>query len=540
MKILMMTNTYIPIVGGLEKSIQVFSEEFRARGHEVKIVAPEFDKRPEHEPDVIRVPSIEKFVGTDFSVGLPLPEVLQDALEEFKPDIVHSHHPFLMGDLALRVCGQNGIPLVFTYHTMFEHYTDNFAMDNEVMQKFVVELATGYANMADQVIAPSESVANLLLSRSVRVPIEVVPTGIDVRRFSEKSADPRKKFGIPSQAFVAGHTGRLAPEKNLIFLTQAVAEFLSREKKAHFLVVGQGPCEREMRKIFRALGVQKRVHFAGVQKGKALVEAYQAMDVFAFASKSETQGIVVAEAMAAHLPVVAVDAFGVREVVKDKINGRLLNAESRTRFASALSWCLSRKSAEWEEIRRNAFKTAESFSSAVCAEKALRVYEALLDRRGKPSQNQWGHNQWEAFVGRFGTELQMLLNLGRAAGKAIVKATIKESSPLDKLSESYQKKARGALEAWVDFLKKTRVQIQKAGPGQREKLERKAERLARRIRELEVELAELGSRVLAATQALDEQIASMHLEIQKETGEKNPEKTGRVKAAAGAGKSFDL
>ncbi len=517
MKILMMTNTYVPIVGGLEKSIQVFSEEFRARGHEVKIVAPEFKQRPAYEPDVIRVPAIEKFVGTDFSVGLPLPEMLQDAVEKFKPDIVHSHHPFLMGDLALRVCGQNKIPLVFTYHTMFEHYTDHFAMDNPIMQKFVVKLATGYANLADQVIAPSGSVAEVLRARKVKTPIEVVPTGIDLRRFAPApAAAARRKYKIPKNAFVLGYTGRLTPEKNLIFLAQAAAAFMKQEKRAHFLIIGSGPSEREMRKIFRMHHLQKRAHYAGVLKGRALVKAYHAMDVFAFASKSETQGIVVAEAMAAGLPVVALDAPGVREVVRDKENGRLLSFESRPRFASALAWCFARRPAEWEAVKKQALETAALFSSGVCAEKALKVYEKILGRPGSRSEEEWGQSQWKALLGRFGTELHMLLNLGRAAGSAIVKAAIAEPSPKDKLTELYQKKAREALESWMTALKKVRRQIPDAPPEMKAKLEAAAEIMARRIHECETELTELGSHVLGACEALDKFIESQHAEAKTE------------------------
>ena len=431
MKILMMTNTYLPMVGGLEKSIQGFSEQFRVRGHEVKIVAPEFKKMPAQEKDVIRVPALEEVAGTDFSVGLPLTGVIQELLENFKPDLVHSHHPFLMGDLALRVSGQYNIPLIFTYHTMFEHYTDHFAMDQQVMQQFVVELATGYANMADQVIAPSESVAQVLKARKVESPIAVVPTGIDLERFTVPPASFRTKHKIPQNAFLIGHTGRLAPEKNLIFLTKGVVEFLMREKNAHFLIVGGGPSESEMHKIFRAGGVRKRVHFAGVLHGKALVGAYHAMDAFVFASKSETQGLVLTEAMAAGLPVVALDAPGVREVVADKLNGRLLKAESCKKFADALAWYFSRTPAQKNKIRKNALATAREFSMEICADKALQLYQKV---RVKSKVSAKYLSQWEAVLGRFKAELEMLLNLGRAAGSAVVK-TVSEPAPKKKRRE---------------------------------------------------------------------------------------------------------
>lgn len=509
-----MTNTYTPIVGGLEKSIQTFSEQIRAKGHEVKIVAPEFKKMPAGEKDVIRVPAIEKFVGTDFSLALPLPGVIQELVEKFKPDIVHSHHPFLMGDLALRLCGQNKIPLVFTYHTMFEYYTDHFGMDQHAVQNFVVELATGYANMADQVIVPSESVAHVLEERKVTTPIAVVPTGIDMKRFAAAPSPVRKKTMIPSKAFLLGHTGRLAPEKNLIFLTEAAAEFLKQKKDAHFLVVGSGPAEREMRKIFHAWGVRKRVHFAGVLKKQALIDAYHAMDVFIFASKSETQGMVVTEAMAAGLPVVALDAPGVREVVRDKVNGRLLETESRKTFSSALAWCASRPPKQWNEIKKNALETAHGFSSEICADKALGVYKKVClrqDRFGQEKSSQWG-----ALLGRFKTELGMILNLGRAAGSALVKSAVEENAPKDKITKVYQEKMDAARRSWMLSLKKMRRQIKDAPEETKIRFEKASETVTQKIRACETELAELNRKVFSSCEAFEKFIADADSEITKE------------------------
>ncbi len=514
MKILMMTNTYTPIVGGLEKSIQTFSDAFRARGHQVKIVAPVFPKMPENERDVIRVPSIEKFVSTDFSITLPLPELLQSTVEDFKPDIVHSHHPFLMGDLALRLCGQKKIPLVFTYHTMFEHYTDHFAMDKQAMQQFVVELATGYAKMADQVIVPSESVGRILEERKVKGPIAVVPTGIDVKHFAEAPDTFRRLHGIPKNAFVAGHVGRLAPEKNLPFLTEAAAEFLKRNKKAHFLVVGRGPSERDMKKIFRSWGVLSRVHFAGVQKGRALVAAYHSMNVFAFASKSETQGIVLAEAMAAGLPVVGLDAPGVREVVRDKKNGRLLMTESRKRFSAALDWCASRTGPQWTLIQKEALETAKEFSVDVCAEKALKIYAQVI-REYKAETKDKG-NHFGGLVGRFKTELGMLLNLGRAAGSALVKTAVSEKNPKEVLTQAYQKQIDKLRSEWMEKLLKIRRESKDISEEERVKLDAVSEVVTQKIRNYESDLAELNRKVLSGCDEFEKFMAGAHSELQKE------------------------
>jgi len=162
MKILMMTNTYTPVIGGVEESIRAFTEQFKKEGHDVLIVAPEFKNVPKREEGIIRIPALQEFNHTDFSVNLPIPGLLAKIMKEFKPDIVHSHHPFLIGDMALRLCGQYDIPLVFTYHTMYEDYLHYIPIRNELIKRFVIELSAGYANLTDHVIVPSQSVFDLL------------------------------------------------------------------------------------------------------------------------------------------------------------------------------------------------------------------------------------------------------------------------------------------------------------------------------------------------------------------------------------------
>ena len=289
MRILMMTNTYFPIVGGLEQSVYSFSEEFKTLGHEVLIVTPAFEGMPIEEPGVIRIPAIQKFKGTIFSVNFPVSGLLTRLMKEFCPDIVHSHCPFFMGDFALRLSRQHAIPLVFTYHTMFEQYVHDWPVQNEGVKRFMVKLAAGYSNLVDQVIVPSESVREILLKRGVRTPMEVVPTGVDLEHFSKGNGKAfRQRNQIPLDALVIGHAGRLAPEKNLEFLTNCMVEVLKKDPRVHALIVGLGPSEKMIKDTFKQAGLEKRLHLTGVLHYQHLVDAYFAMDVFAFASLSET------------------------------------------------------------------------------------------------------------------------------------------------------------------------------------------------------------------------------------------------------------
>jgi len=387
MNILLMTNTYKPMVGGLELSVSSFTEEFRKAGHRVIIVAPELPEMKDEE-DVIRIPAFQHYNGSDFSVQLPIQGTLTKALGDFCPQIVHSQHPFLIGDTALRIASKYNVPLVFTHHSLYEENVHYMPGNIEALKRFMIELSTGYANLADHVFAPSESVMLMLKERGVTTAIDVVPTGIYAERFAKGEGKTfRKKLNIPAEAFVLGHVGRLAPEKNLEYVARAAAQFLKKEPDAHLLIGGSGPSEGPIKEILALEGVAERLHMAGMLKGKDLVDAYHAMDVFVFASQSETQGLVITEAMAAGIPVVAVDAPGVREVVKDSVNGRLLASESIDDFVAGLAWVKGLPHSRLIKIKKACKETAQQFLMKDCARRALGIYVSLTINDGFTRRN---------------------------------------------------------------------------------------------------------------------------------------------------------
>jgi glycosyltransferase involved in cell wall biosynthesis len=392
MNILLVTNTYTPHVGGVARSVSSFREEYLRRGHQVMVVAPEFKGRPQGEENVARVPAIVNFNSSDFSVALPLPAHLGKKIEEFSPDLVHSQHPFLLGMTAVRIARYGSLPLIFTHHTFYEHYTHYLPVDMPLLRRFVKKLATHYANLCDHVFAPSASLKEILLRRGVTTPITVLPTGVQPQVYQRGDRVAfRDRLHIPRQAPVVGHMGRLAPEKNIEFLARAVGCYLQRDEKAHFLVIGQGPFLPFLKQFFNRQNLKRRVHLSGQLQGKALADGLHAMDVFAFASKSETQGMVLNEAMAAGLPVVALDAPGTRDMVIDGHNGRLILDENDDAFCLALQ-CLTGLS-PWarQAMRSNARATARHYSLSHCADTALDVFtylSALFRRRqGQPARS---------------------------------------------------------------------------------------------------------------------------------------------------------
>lgn len=418
MKIAMFTNTYLPHVGGVARSVQTLEDECRRLGHEVRVVAPEHPEA-EASPHVLRVPAIQNFNGSDFAVRLPAPGRVREFMEDFQPDVVHSHHPFLLGDTALRQAWRMELPVVFTHHTLYEQYTHYVPLDSPTLKQMAIQLVTEYCNLCDEVIAPSLSVRELLLERGVTTPITAIPTGVDTGAFASGNRSHfREQLGLEEGTFVIGHVGRLAAEKNLRFLAKAVARQLHRDPESAFLLVGEGDEAAEMEDHFAEWDVLERVYRVGRLTGEDLTGAYAAMDVFVFSSQSETQGMVLAEAMAAGLPVVALDGPGVREIVRDGENGYLLPAQAdEETFAERLHqlWLHGETRAR---LAVGARTTAQSYDRRRCEADVLAVYERLTqERRARPEQEPM---PWDPFLHSLEIEWELMAAKMSAAATAIL------------------------------------------------------------------------------------------------------------------------
>lgn len=411
MRVLMLTNCYTPRLGGVATAVQRLTWALRRRGHHVLVVAPQALGAPAQEYGVLRLPVPRQGDAGDFSRTVPLPEAVTQAVSDFAPDVIHAHQPFLLGESALRLGEELGLPVVYTHHTRHELYPAYAPASSPRARRLAEELAGGYAALCDAVIAPSDSTARLLRGRGVSGALEAIPTGVDVDACNGgKASAARERLELDERAFVVGHVGRLGPQKNLPFLAEALAEFLAHRPRTHFVCAGDGPLRGEMQRIFVAKGVEQRVHFTGALSGQALAELYQALDVFAFASHSETQAPALAEAMAAGVPAVAVDAPGVRELVLDGSNGRLLPEDHCNDFVAALDWVARQPPARKAELRQAARRTAEGQDLEHCTERTLALYRRVIAGR-RPST---GRPQQTAAA-----DWPLLGNVGRAARSAL-------------------------------------------------------------------------------------------------------------------------
>lgn len=418
MRIAMFTNTYLPHVGGVARSVSTFEEELRRRGHEVRVVAPTFEGAEESTADVLRVPAVQGFNGSDFSVRIPQPGLIADWLDTFRPEVIHSHHPFLLGDAALRYSWARSLPLVFTHHTLYEQYTHYVPLDSDALKRVAIQMAVEYCNLCTHVIAPSASIELLLRDRGVLVPLTVIPTGIDLDFYSSGNrAAFLRAHNVAEDALVIGHVGRLAAEKNLDFLARAVGRYLHDHAEAVFLVVGAGDHADAVSDALLAHAQPSQVLMVGKKTGRELADAYAAMDVFVFSSQSETQGMVLAEAMAAGAPVVALDGPGVRDVVTRE-NGRLLKGDAtEEQFAEAIE-LLTADPARLEKLHQRAQRSIEPFSVEHRTDHLVELYDRLVagaTQRGEPDPG-----PWDRLLARLEIEWNLLAQKTTALAAAVV------------------------------------------------------------------------------------------------------------------------
>jgi 1,2-diacylglycerol 3-alpha-glucosyltransferase len=355
MRVLLTSETYLPYLSGVTVSVDALARGLGARGHDVLVLAPrpEESGRPEAvgspgpEPEYAWLPSylLPRIVPPGYRMPIPLPwtDAVADA-RRFAPEVVHAHSPFVTGLLARRLARGAGAPLVFTHHARFAdygHYLGPLAGPGAALADAYL---ARFWTACSAVIAPSTDLAAEISAR-IRAPgrdrVHVIPTGIDVAAIGAlPGVDPRPPAGWDADAIVVATLGRLAPEKSPMVILEAVAVAAVRVPALRLFVIGGGPSERELRERASRPDLAGRVHFTGGLPRTDALARLAGADLFVFASRTETQGIVLAEALAAGLTAVAVDGPGVRDSVRDGLDGIVVAAapaESRAgRLADAI------------------------------------------------------------------------------------------------------------------------------------------------------------------------------------------------------------
>jgi 1,2-diacylglycerol 3-alpha-glucosyltransferase len=335
------TNNYLPFCGGVTISVETLRRGLEARGHEVWAFAPRFPGVADASPRIVRFPSVPAATYPEFALAVPWAPRISRLVAGLGLDVFHAHHPFLLGPAARRLARRLGRPLVFTYHTRYEKYAHYVPLTRSLVEAAALQLSTRFAARADAVIAPSVLVRDQLRARGVTVPIEVVPTGVDLTCFRPADrATARRELGLPADDPLVLYVGRLDREKSVDRVLLAFDRLGGTLSRAQLWLVGQGTETESLRRIAGRLSAGDRVHFAGVRAHESLAAWYQAADLFLFASETETQGLVLAEAAACGLPAVAVTAPGCDEVVRDGETGILTKADPAALAEAAIGLLL--------------------------------------------------------------------------------------------------------------------------------------------------------------------------------------------------------
>jgi 1,2-diacylglycerol 3-alpha-glucosyltransferase len=381
MRIGIFTDSYKPYTSGVVTSITTFKEELVRQGHQVFIFAPSYPQECEPEDNVYRFYSLPAPTNPDFTLAIPVLPGLNMLVKRLNLDIIHVHSPATMGRVGLRYSRKYGIPLVFTYHTLYDQYVHYFPVAQDLAKEMVVKYSNDFCNHCHHVIVPTAEVEQILKSYNIRTPITVLPTGVPLHKLQH--GDPqwlKNNYPIPKENKILLFVGRLTKEKNLEFLIKAFRQVKDRHPQTTLVLTAQGPLETELKRLTTRLGMHldQDVLFTGALPYETLAHVYQSADLFVFSSMTETQGLVLIEAMAAGLPVVAVKAFGVQDMVDHMVNGILTECDLQE-FSDAICYVLENQEL-YDEFKQEALKKADSMSAETMARKLEGIYQSLLQR----------------------------------------------------------------------------------------------------------------------------------------------------------------
>lgn len=388
MKIGVFTDSFRPYTSGVVRSIELFTREFISRGHEVFVFGPDYPLlHCPREEKVFRFASIPAPTMPDFSLPIPISVQLGPTIRRIGLDIIHVHSPFLLGRLGSRAARRYRLPLVFTFHTLYEQYVHYLPVAQQASRRLVQAIGRDFSNRCDLVITPSRLVTNYLRRIGVKVTINTIPTGVDLDEF--KDTDSRwlqKYYGVRPEERVLMFVGRLGKEKNVSFLLKSYQMVQSIIPGTRLVLVGKGPQESQLREICRNLHIADKVIFTGVLPRQKIVNCYASADLFVFPSVTETQGLVIGEAKSVGLPVVAIRANGPAETVRHGEDG-FLTELSLNAFSERIIELLRNRSL-YESMKQKALENASLLSSTYCAENMLAAYGELIEKKkNNPGQN---------------------------------------------------------------------------------------------------------------------------------------------------------
>jgi len=377
MKIGMMADTYKPYISGVTNHIALSKQAMEAAGHEVYVFTFGDLDYKDDEPRIVRSPGLP-LADTGFYLSLRHKTAVKKLIQTM--DVVHVHHPFLSGRLAITYCRPVHIPIVYTNHTRFDLYAQARLpfIPEEMSMGFLQAYMPAFCEQMDLVVSPSKGMQKVLRQYGVQSPIEVVPNGVDLTRFHSAIPLRRAEFGFTDDDLLLVYAGRIAPEKNLEFLFRAFAGIADIFPNAYLLIIGSGQKDHldAITPLPGELSIANRVRFLGMVPYEKLPSHLAMCDIFVTASVTEVHPLSVIEAMGAGLPVVGIDSPGVGDSVVDGETG-LLAREDIASYAAKLTYlCLNRDLQK--KFGAAARKASEQYSIERTTKIMLEHYNRLM------------------------------------------------------------------------------------------------------------------------------------------------------------------
>jgi len=385
LKILFISDVYFPRVNGVSTSIRTFVGQLQELGHEVHLIAPDYGITTEDEAWIKRIPSRKIYFDPEdrlMKYGLAIDRLLE--LRREKYDLIHIHTPFVAHYLGQKLAHLLDVRCVETYHTFFEDYLHHYLpwIPKGMARGIARFVSRRQCNGVDAIVAPSKPMLDVLRQYGVKVKAEVIPTGLQTQSFAPADGNAfREKHGIPLDRPMILYVGRVAFEKNIAFLLRMAVELREMQPEVLLVVAGEGPAEESLHKLSKELNLQQNIQFIGyMDRNTELNGCYKAADVFVFSSKSETQGLVIIEAMAQGTPVVAIAELGTKSILIEG-EGALIAPEDEVIFAERVSTLLQDKKVRNALGAKARAYVEEKWTSRAQAERVVEFYQGMLIKK---------------------------------------------------------------------------------------------------------------------------------------------------------------
>lgn len=380
MRIAVFSDSVLPAINGVSISVASLVGGLRDAGHSVRVFAPRYGFQVDEDPYMYRFPSFRLPGTKDVNIAYPPYLPLLRRFRRYEFDVVHTHTCGTLGFVGLRWAQSHELPIVSTYHTLYDRYAHYFKVLPRRYIRFKIAKHTNYYyNRVDQVITPSDASRRWLQRHAVTTPITVIPTGTRAASLIDRS-EARARLGIAPQLKICLFVGRLAEEKNMDTLLHAFALAAAQEPELRLWIVGDGPYREDCVRLTRRLHLGDKVKYAGFVPPADVDLYYSAADFFFFASITETQGLVVNEAMCHGLPCVLVDGGGAGSFVESGVNG-ILTLNTAASLAENLIQVV-RDNELCAKLGANARKSVRETGTDEMVKRVVRVYEAAIGREG--------------------------------------------------------------------------------------------------------------------------------------------------------------